>query len=167
MMSYWTFSDVFEEQGVVKHPSTEASVARRAWTLPKPRSTIPRCSPAGRRAPRRKVRLGACHPPQRRLARIAVWNLFYRKKRRAEKFTLHFAKSLAAKSASVTIVDALHGSPLAAFEKMGRPAFPSREQIAELRKAGAMPQSKTLPVSQDSLSLTLEPHALALIELSR
>ena len=25
MMSYWTFSDVFEEQGVVKRPSTAAS----------------------------------------------------------------------------------------------------------------------------------------------
>ena len=99
---------------------------------------------------------------------IAVWNLFLPEEKGTVKtFTLHLPKSLTSRMAVVTIVDALHGSPLAAFDKMGRPAFPTREQIAELRKAGAMPQPRTLPVSQHVLSLRLEPHALALIELSR
>jgi len=169
MMSYWTFSDVFEEQGVVKTPFyggfgllAEHGIAKAAFN---DSALLHRLGDA-----RLDVKSDSALVTRRKdgsLA-IAVWNLFLPEEKGApKKFTLHFAKSLAAKSASVTIVDALHGSPLAAFEKMGRPAFPSREQIAELRKAGAMPQPKTLPVSQDSLSLTLEPHALALIELSR
>jgi len=45
--------------------------------------------------------------------------------------------------------------------KVARDVIPT-----ELRKAGAMPQPKTLAISGHSLSLTLESHALALVELS-
>ncbi len=168
VMSYWTFSDVFEEQGIVKTPFyggfgllAERSIPKAAFNdfallhyLGDMRLDVNSDSAL---VTRRK---------DSGLA-IAVWNLFLPEEQGApKKFTLRFAKSPAAKTVRVTIVDALHGSSLAAFEKMGRPAFPSREQIAELRKAGAMPQPKTLATSGHSLSLTLEPHALALVELS-
>ena len=169
MMSYWTFSDVFEEQGVVKTPFYGGFGLLAEHGIPKAAfndfALLHRLGET-----RLDVQSDNALVTRREdgsLA-VAVWNLFLPEEKGAPKnFTLHFAKSPAAKTARVTVVDALHGSSLAAFEKMGRPAFPSREQIAELRKAGAMPQSKMRPLSQDSLSLTLEPHALALIELSR
>jgi len=71
------------------------------------------------------------------------------------------------KSVRVTIVDKEHGSPLPAWEKMGSPVSPTEPQIAELRKAAALPATKTMALTNGSLSLTLQPHALALIETSK
>ena len=169
MMSYWSFSDVFEEQGVVKTPFyggfgllAERSIPKAAF------NDFALLHHLGDM--RLDVNSDSALVTRRKdggLA-IAVWNLFLPEEQGAPKtFTLRFAKSVAAKTVRVTIVDALHGSSLAAFEKMGSPAFPSREQIAELRKAGVMPRPKTLAISGHSLSLTLEPHALALVELSQ
>ena len=70
-------------------------------------------------------------------------------------------------SAKVTIVDQDHGSPLPEFAKLGSPKSPTVEQIAQLRKAAAMPPSKTITLKNGSLSLTLQPKALALIELEK
>jgi xylan 1,4-beta-xylosidase len=98
---------------------------------------------------------------------IAVWNLYLPEEVGSPKsLTLHFAKG-APKSVRVTIVDKEHGSPLPAWEKMGKPVSPTEAQIAELRKAGALPASQTITVKNGSLSLTLQPHALALIETSK
>jgi xylan 1,4-beta-xylosidase len=169
VMSYWTFSDVFEEQGVVKTPFyggfgllAERSIPKAAFNdfalLHRLGDT--RLDAGSDSALVTRGKTGAIV--------IALWNLFLPEENGAAKtFTLHLPESLTSKTALVTVVDAFHGSPLAAFEKMGRPAFPTREQISELRKAGAMPQPETLPISGHSLSLTLQPHALALIEFSR
>jgi xylan 1,4-beta-xylosidase len=70
-------------------------------------------------------------------------------------------------SVRVTIVDKEHGSPLPAWEKMGKPVSPTEQQIAELRKAAALPAAKTMPLSNGSLTLTLQPHALALVETEK
>jgi hypothetical protein len=50
---------------------------------------------------------------------------------------------------------------------MGRPAFPTLAQIEALRKAAALPTAQTQPLKNGSLALTLQPHALALIEIGR
>jgi hypothetical protein len=70
-------------------------------------------------------------------------------------------------SAKVTIVDKDHGSPLPEFEKLGRPASPTMAQIELLRKAAALPAPKTYELKGGSLTLTLQPHALALIEVAK
>jgi xylan 1,4-beta-xylosidase len=168
VMSYWTFSDVFEEQGVVKTPFyggfgllAERSIPKAAFNA---FALLHRLG--GTRLEIKSDSALVTRDKKGGLA-IAVWNVFLpEEKGAARKFTLRFPKSFDVRTARVTVVDAHHGSPLAVFEKMGRPAFPSREEIAELRQAGAMPQPKTFPVSQNSLFLTLEPHALALVEIS-
>ena len=169
VMSYWTFSDVFEEQGVVRTPFyggfgllAERSIPKAAF------NDFALLHRLGDTRLEVKSDSALVTRDKNGAVVIAVWNLFLPEEKGTVKtFTLRLPKSLTSRMAVVTIVDALHGSPLAAFDKMGRPAFPTREQIAELRKAGAMPQPRTLPVSQHVLSLRLEPHALALIELSR
>ena len=69
----------------------------------------------------------------------------------------------------IQIVDPQHGSALAAWEAMGKPDFPSREQQETLRKAAELgpPEIRPLPHANPStLELTLEPQSLALIEVS-
>jgi xylan 1,4-beta-xylosidase len=99
---------------------------------------------------------------------LVVWNLFLPEETGSPKtVTLHFKGVSGSSSARITIVDKEHGSPLPAWEKMGLPPSPTREQIEVLRKAGALPASQTRTLKNGSLALTLQPQALVLIEIER
>lgn len=169
MMSYWTFSDVFEEQGVVKTPFyggfgiiAERGIPKAAFNdftllhhLGDTRLDVNSDSVLVTRGKDGSLI-------------IAAWNLFLPEETGASKtITLHFKGLTDAFSARVAIVDQEHGSPLPPWEKMGRPAFPTLAQIEELRGAAQMPATQTAPLSDGSLQLTLQPHALALIELAK
>ena len=90
---------------------------------------------------------------------IAVWNYFPPEQAGTERrFRLEFAG--AAPKLHMRVVDRQHGSALTAWEAMGSPAFPSRKQLQELRKAAEL--APAVPVG--AATITLPAHALALIE---
>ena len=169
VMSYWSFSDVFEEQGVVKTPFyggfgllAERSIPKAAFNdfalLHRLGDSRLDVSSDSALVTRRKDGSLA----------IAAWNLFLPEEAGSPKtLTLRFRGADPPKSVRVTIVDKEHGSPLPAWEKMGSPVSPTEPQIAELRKAAALPATKTMALTNGSLSLALQPHALALIETSK
>lgn len=166
MMSYWTFSDVFEEQGVVKTPFYGGFGLLAERSIPKPVfndfALLHRLGET--RIDAASDSLLVTRRKDGTLA-IAAWNLFLPEEAGTPKtMTLRF-KGVQASTAKVTIVDKEHGSPLPLYEKQGRPASPTIAQIEALRKAAALPASKSYTLKNGSLSLTLEPHALALIEL--
>ena len=69
MMSYWTFSDVFEEQGVVKTPFYGGFGLLAERSIPKAGVQRLRAAASSRRhAPRRRARIPRWSPPQRRHA---------------------------------------------------------------------------------------------------
>jgi len=68
-------------------------------------------------------------------------------------------------TASVWRLDTTHGNVLATFDRMGRPAFPTRVQIAQLRAAGREPPPQTLPVNDGRLSLEVPPQGLVIVTL--
>jgi xylan 1,4-beta-xylosidase len=72
-----------------------------------------------------------------------------------------------AKGATATVwrVDEQHGNAIALFDRMGRPAFPSREQIEQLRAAGKMAAPQQLAVQDGRLSLDIPPQGLVVVEL--
>jgi xylan 1,4-beta-xylosidase len=167
MMSYWTFSDVFEEQGVVKTPFyggfgilAERGIPKAAFNdfallhhLGDSRLDV---SSDSILVTRRKDGSLA----------IAVWNLFLPEQAGSPKtVTLRFKGLPQAPSASITIVDKVHGSPLPAYEKLGQPRSPTPSQIETLRKAAALPPARQQTITNGSLTLELQPHALALIEV--
>jgi xylan 1,4-beta-xylosidase len=99
---------------------------------------------------------------------IAVWNLFLPEQAGSPKtVTLHFKGSPSARSARITIVDKEHGSPLPTYDKLGRPQSPTPWQIEELRRAAALPAPQQQTIANSVLTLKLQPHALALIELEK
>jgi xylan 1,4-beta-xylosidase len=169
MMSYWTFSDVFEEQGVVKKPFYGGFGILAEHGIPKPAfnafTLLHRLGET-----RLDVGSNSALVTRRKdssLA-VAVWNLFLPEERGAPKtVTLHFKGLRQAGTARVTIVDRENGSPLPAYQQMGSPAFLTREQIAELRKAAALPSSESRSIENASLQIRLQPHALALIEIAK
>jgi xylan 1,4-beta-xylosidase len=67
--------------------------------------------------------------------------------------------------ATVWRLDETHGNAIAAFDKMGRPDTPSREQIAQLRAAGKMAAPETIDVRNGKLNLTVPVQGLVVVEL--
>jgi xylan 1,4-beta-xylosidase len=169
MMSYWTFSDVFEEQGVVKTPFyggfgllAERSIPKAAF------NDFALLHQLG--DTRLDVNSDNVLVTRREDGSLAlvVWNLFLPEEAGSPKtVALHFKGLSGAHSARITIVDKDHGSPLPAWEKMGRPASPALAQIEALRKPAALPAAQTQTLKSGSLTLTLQPQALALIEIGR
>jgi xylan 1,4-beta-xylosidase len=169
MMSYWTFSDVFEEQGVVKTPFYGGFGLLAERGIPKAAfndfALLRQLGDA-----RLEVNSDSALVTRRKdgsLA-IAVWNLFLPEETGSPKtLTLHFKNLGGAHSARITIVDGEHGSPLPEWDKLGQPVLPSLRQIEALRKAAALPSPQHQDLKNGSLALTLQPHALALIEIGK
>jgi xylan 1,4-beta-xylosidase len=167
MMSYWDFSDVFEEQGVVKTPFYGGFGLLAEDSIPK--SAFNDFALLHRLGDTRlEVKSDTALVTRRKdgTLAVAVWNLFLPEEAGSPKtFTLHFSGVKAGKTARITIVDKEHGSPLPAYEKMGSPQFPSRQQIEILRKAAALPSAQEQVLKNGEMKLTLQPHSLALIEI--
>jgi xylan 1,4-beta-xylosidase len=168
MMSYWTFSDVFEEQGVVKTPFYGGYGLIAADGIPKAafndfamlhqlgEERLPLDVPWALATRRRDGSLA-----------IAAWN-YAPPEEAGQPMDAHLTIQGAGAFAHVRIqvVDRDHGSSLTAWEAMGRPSFPTREQIQHLRDAATIPPPRELQtLSRGSIDLHLQPHSLALIEV--
>jgi xylan 1,4-beta-xylosidase len=169
MMSYWSFSDVFEEQGVVKKPFYGGFGLLAADSIPKAAfndfALLHRLGET-----RLEVKSDSVLVTRRKdgsLA-IAVWNLFLPDEVGTPKtVTLHFTGLESGRKVQTTVVDKVHGSPLPAYAKMGSPQFPSLEQIVTLRKAGELPAAESSTIKNGEITLTLQPHSLALLEIAK
>jgi xylan 1,4-beta-xylosidase len=168
ILAYWTFSDVFEEQGVVKTPFYGGYGLLAAGNIPK----------AAMNDFRQLHKLGTSRianasdsalvtrRPDGSLA-IAVWNYAAPEEPGSPRSIQVDLKGLTgSRTPRITVVDGQHGSPLALWESMGKPAFPTRAQQEKLRSAGKMPAAQEREWKPGvPLEVTLAPKALALIEV--
>jgi len=167
-MAYWAFSDVFEEQGVVKRPFYGGFGLMAAGNIPKAAFNVfVLLHQLG--TARLQVDSDSAIATRRQdgsLA-IALWNYAPPGNGGAPKeFTLSLRGLTGSLQARIQIVDRNHGSSFTAWNAMGNPAFPSREQQEQLRKAAQMRPPEVRPLPQGDpprLSITLVPQSLALI----
>ena len=167
MWSYWTFSDVFEEQGVVKQPFYGGFGLLAVGGVPKPSFNdfailhklgelrLPTSSDSAlvtRRADGTLV--------------IALWNLVPPGETGAPRsFQLHFKGLSNVADARLWRVDAQHGDVLPSYEKMGRPQYPNTAQLAELLHAGTLAPPETLTLKNGEMSIQIPSSGLAVIEI--
>jgi xylan 1,4-beta-xylosidase len=175
MMSYWSFSDVFEEQGVVKTPFyggyglvAEDDIPKSAYDdfallhelgdvrLPAPKDE----ALVTRRADGTIV--------------IAAWNLVEPPPGEVwqgpvagpDKSVTFDLKGIAdGVWARIRRVDSSHGDVLDAWKQMGSPADPSRQQIGTLRHASDLGEPESAQVRDHRLTVTMPPMGLAVIEI--
>jgi len=163
MMSYWTFSDVFEEQGVVKTPFyggygliAERGIPKAAFSAFELLHELgdQRLPIASENTLATKRKDGAVV--------LALWNYVEPGSSGSLK---EFHLSLGGARAGhyrLQIVDPSHGSALQKWIALGRPAYPSKEQIAELVRSAHLPAAEEHPITDP---IRLAPEALALVEL--
>ena len=166
MMSYWTFSDVFEEQGVVRQPFYGGFGLMAAGGIPKPAfNAFKMLHQLG------EVRLDAdsehalvTRRPDGSLV-IAVWNYVDPGLSGLPiTITLQLRQPLA-RSALVLRLDPDHGDVRGEYSRMGSPNYPTRAQLAELVRASALPAAEKVAIEGGRLSITIPPNGLATIEV--
>ena len=169
MMSYWTFSDVFEEQGVIKTPFYGGFGLMAEDGIPKPAfDAFELLHELGtERLPAAADDVLATRRKDGTLV-IAAWNLVEPGAGGADKTIDLDIKGVAADAhATIRRVDAAHGDTLDAWKKMGSPKYPTQAEIAALRKAAEMGPPESTTIRQGRLTLTLPPMGLAVIEIQR
>ena len=166
VMSYWTFSDVFEEQGVVKTPFYGGYGLIAVDDIPKPAYNVFKLL-HGLGDQRITLNSNSALLTRRNDGTLvlALWDYAPPDQTGAPKtFILRF-ENAGAKLAVISRVDRDHGDVHPAYEKMGSPRYPNQKQIVELRRAAELPSSETRELKNGELTLTLPAHGLAVIEL--
>ncbi len=170
-MSYWTFSDVFEEGGVVKSPFHGGFGLIAAGGIPKASFNDFRLlHMLGEERLAESSHSALVTRRADGTLAIAVWNYAPPGPGGATKtYRLAFRNIGGVHRAYIWRVDRDHGSALTAWKAMGEPRFPSFRQHRILLQAARLPAPRieTVPPADARLTLRLRPHALALIELVR
>jgi xylan 1,4-beta-xylosidase len=167
-MSYWTFSDVFDEQGVVKTPFYGGFGLLASGGIPKPAfNAFALLHQLG------ETRLGD-DAPQSLLTRradgtlvVALWNYAeVGATAPTRRVQLRIAHS-EAHSASVQLLDAAHGNVQPEYERMGEPRYPTQRQLAALRAAATLPPPSVRPLEDgNTLSVEIPSDGLMLVTLA-
>ena len=167
MLSYWTFSDVFEEQGVVKQPFYGGFGLLAEDDLPKPSFNAFKL--LHRLGDRRLDEASDSALVTRRADGhlvIAIWNESLPDQAgESQAVVLHVKGFNGRRQASIYRVDSTHGSLMNAYDSMGKPINPTQKQIIQLRRAAEMPPPENQALNHGEIRLVLPPKGLALIEL--
>jgi xylan 1,4-beta-xylosidase len=165
-MSYWTFSDVFEEQGVVKTPFYGGFGLFAEDGIPKPAfNAFKLLHHLGEQRIELKSDSAILTRKKDGSLVIAVWNYAPPEHVGTSRtFTLQFVGTRF-KHALISRVDPDHGDVHAAYQKMGAPRYPTQAQIQELKDAGMLPAPEARSVKRGELTLTLPSYGLALVEV--
>ena len=165
MMSYWSFSDVFEEQGVVKTPFYGGYGLLAERDIPKAAfrdfELLHRLG--DRRLAADSENALVTEGPKGQIV-IALWNYAepgeavegktFKLALRNADFRLYRMQSVAPGT----------GSSLEAWKKLGSPALPTLQQIHQLITESGLAPARTAPISEP---IVLGPQTLAVIELIR
>jgi xylan 1,4-beta-xylosidase len=165
MMSYWTFSDVFEEQGVVQKPFYGGFGLIAEGGIPKPAfNAFKVLHQLGNQRIDLDSATAIVTRRQNGSLAVAVWNYTPPETPNAlSTVTLRF-KGMAPHQASIWIVDPEHGDVRATYAKMGSPRYPTQAEIRELKQAAKIPPPVVQTFTGSDLTLHLSPYGLAVIE---
>ncbi len=169
MMSFWTFDDVFEEDGVAKTPFDGAFGLIALDRIKKPSfydfSLLHNLG--GERLANLADNLLVTRRNDGALV-VAAWNLVDMDKlAQGAPLTMRLTFKGVAADAAVTIqrVDATYGNPMTAYRAMGSPRYPTPAQVAALNRASALPEPERSRLRNGVLDLTLPVNGLAVIEI--
>ena len=167
MMSFWTFSDVFEEGGPGKEPFDGSFGLMALGGIKKPsysgfallhklgEERIPQDAPEVLVTRRRDGALA-----------IAAWNLVDPDKTGMERRVGFEIRGIAPDSRiRVLRADSEHGNTLAAYKKMGSPRYPTQAQVRALNAVADLDSAVNGRLEKGSIALTVPVNGLVLLEV--
>jgi xylan 1,4-beta-xylosidase len=179
-MSYWTFSDVFEEQGVVKQPFYGGFGLIAAGGIPKPaynafrllhqlgdeRLTLASNSALNSVSNSASDSILATRRRDGTLV-VAAWNLAPPGTAGSDKNVRLTFRETPASQVMVSRVDPEHGDVHKAYQAMGSPRYPTEAQIRQLRSAAELSAPQVYELKNGSVTIKIPAHGLVLLEVKR
>jgi xylan 1,4-beta-xylosidase len=169
LMSWWTFDDVFEEDGVTREPFGGSFGLIAAGRIKKPSfyDFAVLHELGEERLANPADNLLVTRRKDGTLV-VAAWNLVDMDQ--AAHGTplpvrLAFKGVAPGARASIQRVDDAHGNPMPAYRAMGSPRYPTQLQIEALNKASSLPAPERRKLDKGVLELTLPVNGLAVIEI--
>jgi xylan 1,4-beta-xylosidase len=165
-MSYWTFSDVFEEQGVVKQPFYGGFGLLAAGGIPKPAYNAFRLlhQLGNQRLAVASESVLATRRKDGTLV-VAAWNVAAPGAPGAAKDVKFLFRQNVVSKVEVSRVDPAHGDVNTAYQAMGSPRYPTQAQVRQLRAAGQLPAPEVYALKNGSITIRIPAHGLVLLEL--
>jgi len=167
MLSFWTFSDVFEENGPIPKPFDGNFGLRAKGGINKPSYYAysllhqlgeERIANAAKNVIVTKTAKGG-------LA-IAAWNLVDPDRQgSAQEIDFVFRGVPPSARVSVQRVDKNHGNVLKQYAAMGSPLDPTPAQVEQLNRETALPNPQYLQLENGKLELSLDENALVLLKI--
>jgi xylan 1,4-beta-xylosidase len=167
MLSFWTFSDVFEEGGPIAKPFEGHFGLRAKGGINKPsyyafgllhKLGEERIANADSNVMVTKRKDGSLV--------IALWNLVDPGKTGgAKEVRLIFENIQSNAAAAISRVDDEHGNTLAAYRALGSPRYPTEHQVDQMNANTKLPAPSQVHLVGNYLDLDLEANALVLVEV--
>jgi xylan 1,4-beta-xylosidase len=169
MMSFWTFSDVFEEDGPKHEPFDGGFGLMAMGGIKKP---IYSAFALLHKLEQERILQDSANVLVTRgedgsLA-VAAWNLVDPDQRGGAR-TVEFQISGVPPESAVRVsrADAEHGNTLAAYKSMGSPRYPTQAQVRELNRVAEKPSMENLRLSRGTITLSLPVNGIVLLEVPK
>ena len=168
MMSFWTFSDVFEEGGPLSKPFVGMFGLRAEGGINKPSYYAYGLLHllGDQRIRTQSKNVIVTKKPDGGLA-IAAWNLVDPGEQGSSR-TMTVVFNHLSRNARITVqrIDEGHGNVLPVYVKMGSPQYPTAAQVDQLNRETALPVPQETTLEAGKMELKLTPNELVLIETS-
>ncbi len=166
-LSFWTFSDVFEEDGPIPKPFEGHFGLRAEDGINKP--SFYEFALLHKLGEERIANNDPNVIVTRRkdgTLMIALWNLVDPDKTGGVKSVqLTFDHLAPDAPVGISIVDKDHANTLAAYQALGSPPYPTAEQVSRINAATQLPAPEQRHLEAGQLKLELQPNALVLLEV--
>ncbi len=170
VMSYWSFSDVFDEQGVVRQPFYGGFGLIAEGGIPKPAyNAFQLLHKLGNQRVRVASQSALVTKREDGSWAIALWDLAPLGATGSRGQPKHFVVRLPAGSRNARVfasrVDEKNGNVLLAYETMGSPRYPTESQLRTLTQAAQLSPAERLDVKDGSVALEVSSPGLVLLEI--
>ena len=167
MMSFWTFSDVFEESGPIAKPFIGMFGLRAKGGINKPSYYAFELlhQLGSERLTNSSQDLIATENAGGEVE-VAAWNLVDPGELGSDRtIELRFKHVPTDARVSMQKLDAAHGNVLREYEAVGEPLDPTPEQVEQLNRESALPPAFEMKLNAGNLEIKLAPNSLALIKV--
>ncbi len=167
VMSFWTFSDVFEEQGPIAKPFVDMFGLRAKGGINKPSYYAYELlhELGSQRLTNSSQNVIATESNDGEIE-VAAWNLVDPGENGQEKTVdLDFTHTAVNARVAIERLDADHGNVLKKYAAMGSPLDPTPAQVQELNRSTALAAPAEERLSNGKLSLHLSPNSLVLVKV--
>jgi xylan 1,4-beta-xylosidase len=167
MMSFWTFSDVFEESGPIPKPFIGEFGLRAKGGINKPSYyAFELLHELGNERLTNSATDAIATESDNGEVEVAAWNLVDPGQPPSEKtIDLVFRHLPPNARVSIQQLDADHGNVLAEYAAMGKPLDPTGDQVEELNHETALSPPLQATLTAGKLQIKLTPNELALIKV--